>query len=123
MLSVTETGRKQLATKMAELLASGAAKDGTWQLSWNLDVVANQGTQPGEMVNKVDLNYKTAFDQDTDSDTAKTFVKGSGTPTIHDTPTKGGGVLPYTAGVMGIGLTILGLLGLAHLLKKRRAED
>lgn len=123
MLSVTETGRKQLAAKMAELLASGAAKDGTWQLSWNLDVVANQGTQPGEMVNKVDLNYKTAFDQDTDSDTAKTFVKGSGTPTIHDTPTKGGGVLPYTAGVMGIGLTILGLLGLAHLLKKRRAED
>ena len=124
MLSLTESGRKQLAEKMAALLADGKAKDGTWELSWNLNVVANQSTQPGDMVNNVDLNYETAFDKDTDQDSAKTFVKGAGVnpPSIHDTPTHSGGLLPYTASVLGIGLTILGLLGLANLIKKRRNE-
>lgn len=125
MLNLTEDGRKQLAATMATLLANGSAKDGTWNLSWNLDVVANQSLQPGNIVNEIELNYQTAYDTEIDRDTAKTFAKGSGItpPSIHDTPTHAGGLLPYTASVLGIGLTILGLLGLANLIKKRKNEQ
>lgn len=88
-------------------------------------MVTNQSLQPGNIVNEIELNYQTAYDTEIDRDTAKTFAKGSGItpPSIHDTPTHAGGLLPYTASVLGIGLTILGLLGLANLIKKRKNEQ